>query len=92
MTAKVYPLNVESEIEGLSTGIAGLREKAMTALVEARAEYEQLHSPETPAPRKKSWRVRRGERKLWEAIEERIDDAFENLDDAIRQIRKPFRD
>lgn len=91
MTAKVYPLNVESEIEGLSTGIAGLREKAMTALVEARAEYEQLHSFGMPAARRRNWRVRRNDRKLWEAIEERIDDAFENLDDAIRQIRKPFR-
>jgi hypothetical protein len=89
--AKVYPLNVESEIESLSTGVSGLREKAMTALVEARTEYEQLHSPQTEAPRKRNWRAGRGDRKLWEAIEERIEDAFENLDDAIRQIRKPFR-
>lgn len=91
MTAKVYPLNVESEVESLSTGVSGLREKAMTALVDARAEYEQLHASLPKAGRKRGWRTRRSDRKLWEAIEERIEDAFENLDEAIRQIRKPFR-
>lgn len=91
MTAKVYPLNVESKIESLSTGVSGLREKAMTALVEAWAEYEQLHASLTAAGRKEGYRARRSDRKLWKAIEERIEDAFENLDEAIRQIRKPFR-
>lgn len=89
--AKVYPLKVESEIESLSTGVAGLREKAMTALVEARAEYEQLHASLTEAGRKKGWKAHRSDHKLWETIGEGIENAFENLDDAIRQIRKPFR-
>ena len=89
--AKVYPLNVESEVEGLSTDVAALRDKAMTALVDARAEYEQIHSSSQLAGPGKNRKGSRSDRQLWEAIGERIEDAFENLEEAIRQIRKPFR-
>lgn len=89
-TAKIYPLNVESEVEDLSTNMVGLREKAMNTLVNARAEYEQIHSPQA-AESRKSRKASRSGRQLWEEIEERIENAFENLDEAIRQIRKPFR-
>jgi hypothetical protein len=89
-TAKIYPLNVESEVEELSAGAAKLRGKAMSTLVDARAEYEQIHSSQTATERKKGRQTSRGDRQLWVEIEERIENAFESLEEAIRQIRKPF--
>jgi protein-tyrosine-phosphatase len=89
--AKVYPLNVEADVESLSTSLAELREKVGRTLEEAQTEYAQISTlPATPE-RKKSRFSRRKAHDPWAEIEERIEDAFEDLDKAIREIRKPFR-
>jgi hypothetical protein len=89
--AKIYPLNVEADVEALSTSLAELREKARKTLIEAQTEFDQI--PVSPAlhGRKSNRKAARKSLELWGAIEERIEDAFEDLDKAIREIRKPFR-
>lgn len=89
--AKVYPLNVEADVEDLSTRLAELREKARKTLAEAQAEFEQISASPAPPERKKSRLAGRKAHDPWAEIEERIEDAFEDLDKAIREIRKPFR-
>jgi protein-tyrosine-phosphatase len=89
--AKVYPLNVEASVESLSTSLAELREKARRTLEEAQTEYAQISTSPNVPDRKKGRFASRKAHDPWAEIEERIEDAFEDLDKAIREIRKPFR-
>lgn len=89
--AKVYPLNVEASVESLSTSLAELREKARRTLEEAHTEFEEIYTSPNVPDRKKSRFSSRKTHDPWAEIEERIEDAFEDLDKAIREIRKPFR-
>lgn len=89
--ARVYPLNVEADVEDLSTSLAELREKARKTLAEAQIEFEQISASPNSPERKKNWKASRKAYERWAEIEERIEDAFEDLDKAIREIRKPFR-
>jgi molecular chaperone DnaK (HSP70) len=88
--AKVYPLNVEADVEALSTNLAELREKARKTLIEAQNEFEQISASPSAHGHKRNRKAERKSFELWSEIAERIEDAFEDLDKAIREIRKPF--
>jgi cell division protein ZapA (FtsZ GTPase activity inhibitor) len=89
--AKLYALNVEADVESLSTHLAELREKARKTLVEAQNEFEQISASPVGPNSKRNRKAARQSLEMWAEIDERIEDAFEDLDKAIREIRKPFR-
>lgn len=89
--AKVYPLNVEAHVESLSTNLAELREKARRTLVEAQTEFDEISASPASPDRKRNRKAERKSFEMWAEIEEGIEDAFEELEKAIRAIRKPFR-
>ena len=90
-TGKIYALNVEPEVEGLSSQLAGFRARALATLAKARTEYEQIAAWQAATERKKGRQSDRNGRQVGEQIEGRIEETFENLVDALPQIRKPFR-
>jgi ParB-like chromosome segregation protein Spo0J len=90
--AKVYPLDVEAGVERLVFEMNELREKARATLENARFEYDQMRLLQAPATKgRKQKKAEKDAKKLWDDVEAKLEDAFEDLEEALLLIRKPFR-
>jgi putative protein kinase ArgK-like GTPase of G3E family len=89
--AKVYALDVEAGVEHLVTQMAELREQARSTLEKARTEHEQMQVWQNATAGRKRKKGEKNVRKRWDQVEIKLEEAFEDLEEALLRIREPFR-